>query len=126
MLCWNTSTTTTSMSTRKSTATETTWRAPAEQHISGWGGWPDDVQATLRRWNKQGKLSFLRLKNVGMVNGVRYFICSKCEEPTKCHPNGDAVFHAHGVRWRGLRGDHVDRGELLCEGCLIDIARAGR
>lgn len=66
--------------------------------INSWGGWPADVVATLRRWNREG-LTFQR----------SWFVFKCCDCKAFCLP------HRSGVA--------VCNGAPLCDDCLIERAR---
>lgn len=75
--------------------------------ITCWSGWPDDVVETLRKWNRQGKLSF---------RGSQVFKCIDCA--LFCEPQSFTAamlrYKTHG-KWHKLGN--------VCDDCLIARAR---
>jgi hypothetical protein len=76
--------------------------------ITNWGQWPADAEPQIRKWNRQGLLSF------GGSGGV--FKCIDCQE-----------FCLHGmtafVRTRREKKRGWDHGAYICDDCLIERAR---
>lgn len=84
------------------------WPELVTQNIKSWGGWPDDVRDILRAWNKQRRLAFVHGGRC-RINGVGYFTCEyDCKR---------------FIRSLGYMDAKLD-GRLICEDCLIEIARA--
>jgi hypothetical protein len=83
------------------------WPELVTQRIKSWGGWPEDVEPILRRWNKRRGLRFGYAPGRSTVNGVVYFMCADC---------GRFIQSLHYM-------DAVLSGRPYCEDCLIALAR---
>ena len=73
--------------------------------IDTWSDWPDDVRGLLRWWNHYDtqRLRFVRLQGDGAT-----FVCPDCKNECVAHPYGSAVLD----------------DDWLCDGCLVERARA--
>ena len=67
-------------------------------NIDNWGKWPEDVEATIRDWNRGKGLSFA---------WIGTFKCEDCQKFCKAHRYGAAQLN----------------GVPLCDDCLIARAR---
>ena len=81
--------------------------------IKSWAGWPGDVVETIRRWNRQGRLSFVYLRAMwgGYATGfeARTFKCSDCAG--FFNPSGSTACRLDGA--------------LYCDDCIITRAASG-
>jgi len=85
---------------------ETSWPQLVPQKIRNWGGWPDDVEPIIRKWNRDGTLSF-RYVGSPRINGIPYFQCYDCRRFIQ-------AVAADKCMWNN---------QPLCEDCLIARAR---
>jgi hypothetical protein len=87
--------------------------------IGSWGAWPDDVRDTLLLWNKQRwrdaadglmqwRLSF-SMAACWPMSRPRVFKCWRCK-----------LFHE-----QPRYGTAIFEGRAHCDGCMIELARAG-
>lgn len=80
--------------------------------IKSWGGWPEDVEPTLKRWNKGvggHTLSFYTISRWGGFDTGFAALTKKCSE---C----EGFFNQTNAGW-------LDKRRWVCDDCLIVLAR---